>query len=112
MPRAVGVLPDELCSLIASTIFDSKNALYDEADICRDIASLMLVGNENFADIGRALGALLCPRATDPKYGERGGHLEAACNRVFRPARSQPRVPRPPQSIWGPAAPPRTSRWC
>jgi hypothetical protein len=69
-PRAAAsVLPLELHTSIAELLFKDKGPLYDEQDICRDIASLMLVGNEEFGDIGRALAKLLCPRAGDRRLG-------------------------------------------
>jgi hypothetical protein len=64
------VLPSELNTFIASLLYNQRSALYDEGDICRDIASSLLVGNETCADIGRALANLLCPHADDPELGE------------------------------------------
>jgi hypothetical protein len=69
MPPAVGVLPLELHGVITELLIRQKGALYDEQDICRDVAALMLVGNENFSDLGRALAQQLCPHEGDAKLG-------------------------------------------
>lgn len=65
-PRAKAVqhdLPDDCISAIASYLVDPEgpNPLYDEADIAKQAAQLLLVGNPLFTTLGTALAESLSP---------------------------------------------------